>query len=69
MTYILIECRKEKNTNNNDIIFLEVEITNDVETYRYAEWLLPEDVALILADDANINIITAQVVERGVLAH
>ena len=70
MTYSLLECIKEKDVNGNDIIFLEVAIIDDNENlYHYAEWLLPEDVALILADENNIDTIAAQVAERGVLAH
>ena len=68
MTYRIMKFDQTKDIKGNDQIFLEVEITDNLELYLYAEWLLPDDVALILTDVANATTIAAQVAARGVLS-
>ena len=68
MTSRILRWEQGKDSNGNDEIFVNIEITDGNDIYTRAEWLIPSDVALALANINNRNTIAAQIAARGVIA-
>ena len=50
-------------------IFLTVEVTDESGVYQRSEWLLPSDVALVLADESYIDTVAQKIADRAAIAH
>ena len=68
MTSRIVRFEKTKDSNDNDEVFLQVEVNDGTEVFCRAEWLSSSDVALVMADENNINAIAVLVANRAVVA-
>jgi hypothetical protein len=69
MTFRILRYEKTKDKNNNDEVFISVEINDGTAIYNRAEWLTSFETQQLLANESLLNQFSQQIAERGQIAY
>jgi hypothetical protein len=69
MTYRILRYEKSKDSNNNDQVFISLEINDGTALYNRAEWLTQYETAQLLADESLLTTFADQIADRGRIAY